>query len=379
MATTGVQGQQVGTINPPQNVGVINPYALAEVKLRKKINWKRIAEPRALLEKTLGTSYQDLFDPKHNSPLYAGLKFDRESRTMQKEEKPAPQALAIDVGATAWADPGDFFEEASEVTDPVQGALGDCYFIAALASVAWARTYVIAQRARATGSTQQEFVDMIELFKQAGAPAERIEVSEKIPLVSPGNIYIYARSSETGEIWPAVYEKAYAKWRTNDAGDQPNYAPLAGGDPVGACTQLTGLTPSYFGTAQMAPNAIWQKVRENCVSMKTFNPMVCWTYSSGDVSPDHVNYDNAHLVANHAYSILGWQFANNKMYLIIRNPWGTWEANLNPEIGTWIAWDAPYYGGKGWWRPIQMATSDGIFALEASAFKKYFAGFGFVK
>lgn len=377
--TSKHEQENVGVINPPQNVGVINPYALAEVKLRKRINWSRVAQPRVLLEQTLGVSYQQLFDPKHNSPLYAGLRFDRESRAMKQDEQQAQQRVAVAAEATVWADPGDFFEEASEVTDPVQGALGDCYFIAALSSVAWARTYTIAQRSRATAQTQQEFVDMVQLFSKPGAPPTNVEVSEKIPLMSPNNLFIYARSMETGEIWPAVYEKAYAKWRTNDAGDKPNYAPLAGGDPVGACSQLTGLTPSYFGTVQLTAEAIWQKVRANSVSMKTFNPMVAWTYPSGDASPDHVKYDNAHLVANHAYSILGWQYANNKMYLIIRNPWGTWEANLNPEIGTWIAWDAPYYGGKGWWRPIQMATSDGIFALEAGAFKKYFAGLGFVK
>lgn len=372
------------TQKAPQNVGVINPYALAEVMMKKRVNWKRIADPRALLEKTLGLPYEKMFDPKNDSPLYAGLVFHRETQSMARAEvkataSPAHRA-AVEVGAApVWADPGDFFEEASEMTDPVQGALGDCYFIAALSSVAWARTYVIAQRSRATGTGQQQCVDMIELFKQGVAQPDRIEVSELLPLNSPGNIFIYARSCEAGEIWPAVYEKAYAKWRTNDAGDKPNYAPIAGGDPVGACFQLTGLTPNYLWNSGLTPDAIWQKVRENSVSMKTFNPMVAWTYPSGDASPDKVNYDNAHLVANHAYSIFGWQYANNKKYLILRNPWGTWEANLNPEIASWVAWDAPYYGGKGWWRPISMATNDGIFALEASAFKKYFAGFGFVK
>jgi len=29
-----------------------------------------------------------------------------------------------------------------------------------------------------------------------------------------------------------------------------------------------------------------------------------------------------------------------------------------------------------WWRPITLKDSDGVFAMEISAFKKYFAGFG---
>lgn len=42
------------------------------------------------------------------------------------------------------------------------------------------------------------------------------------------------------------------------------------------------------------------------MNYKTFNPMVAWTYGSSP-SPE-VNYNNAHLVANHAYSIPGWNY-----------------------------------------------------------------------
>lgn len=62
------------------------------------------------------------------------------------------------------------------------------------------------------------------------------------------------------------------------------------------------------------------------------------------ITPD-VNYSAAHIVANHAYSILGWQYANSQKYIVLRNPWGNYEAILNVENGTWVAWDAPYYGG----------------------------------
>lgn len=364
------------------NVGVINPYALAEVMLGRRVNWNRVTDPQQLLEKTLGMPYEQLFDPKHDSPLYAGLKLDPETLTLERVEIPstakgAHRAL-MDVGATTvWFDPGDFFEEGTELTDPIQGAVGNCYFIAALASVAWARPYVIAQRNRATAVGQQDFVDMIEFCKGAGSKPEKVEVTELLPLNSPGNTFIYARSSEAGEIWPAIYEKAYAKWKTNDPGDKPDIPKTAGGDPVRALAELTGLSPYYQWTSELSAHDIWQKVRANCISMKTFNPMVAWTYGSSP-SPD-VNYGNAHIAANHAYSILGWQYANNQEYIVLRNPWGTYEAALNVTGGTWVAWDQPYYGGQGWWRPIHMATPDGIFALRSDTFQKYFEGFGWVK
>ena len=173
----------------PENIGVSNPYALAEVMLKKKVNWKRV-DSKKLLEKTLGMSYEELFDPKFKSPLYAGLKLSPKTKTLERVEIPSTakgvHRALVDVGATTvWADPGDFFEEAAELTDPVQGAVGNCYFIAALSSVAWARTYVIAQRTRATGTGQQDFVDMIEFLKAYGSSnPKKVEVTELLPLNS---------------------------------------------------------------------------------------------------------------------------------------------------------------------------------------------------
>lgn len=390
----------------PLTVGVINPYALAEVLLKHSVDWAEV-DPHKVLAEVFAMPYAKLFDPINNSPLYAGLVLNRQTMVMEQvppaslevrgvavpgAEADAPlvtdadtepegptvaQAMAAVEATAVWADPGVFFNEAVEVNDAVQGALGDCYFVAALASVAWARTYEIAQRTRATGLRQPEFVDMVPFWDYSGKLA-RVEVTELLPLNPPTNSYIYCRSSEPGEIWPAVYEKAYAKWRTNDTGDRPNYGPLAGGDPVGACAQLTGLKRHYCATASMSAHDIWQTVRGSCLSMKTFNPMVAWTYPTGDKSPDKVNYNNAHLVANHAYSILGWDYRNNREYVILRNPWGGTEATLDTLAGQWSAWDAPYYGGPGWWRPTQMATLDGIFGIAVDTFRKYFAAFGWV-
>jgi hypothetical protein len=344
-----------------ENIGAINPYALVEYKLGRTVNWKRIPEPRKLLEETLGMPYEKLFDPREKSPLFAG----KITKQNGKEVRSKPP---VDVGGLVWADPGEFFDEAAEFFDPVQGAVGDCYLIAALASVAWARPYALAQRTRATGTAQQAFVDMIEFH--SGGKSIPIEVTEKLPLNAPGNTYIYCRSSEPGEIWPAVYEKAYAKWRTNDSGDTPNILAIAGGDPLAACVQLTGLTPYYYSCPAMSADDIWTKVRENSLSRKTMHPMVAWTYCQ---PPAGVHYADANLVGCHAYSILGWNYDNGHKYVVLRNPWGNHEATLNVESGNWVAFDGSF------WRTIALASNDGTFALEAATFKKYFAGFGVAK
>jgi hypothetical protein len=367
-------------IRIPENIGVINPYALAEVQLNKKVKWGEVDVQKTLSE-ALHTPYEQLFDPKFESPLYTGLKLDLKTQMMQKAPlQPAvlgAPALAAGPAAVNWIDPGDFFHVATEMTDPVQGALGDCYYIAALASVAWATTYKIAQRTRHTSMEETAFVDMIEFYGN-GTPTQ-VEVTELLPMNPPANTWIYARSSDPQEIWPAVYEKAYAKWRTHAAGDQPDYNPIAGGDPVGACKQLTGWRPHYRWNSDLTADAIWQYIRQNCISRKTFHPMVAWTYASGDASPDHVNYNNAHLVANHAYSILGWNFANNLRYVVLRNPWGSYEATLNVLGGVWMAYDPPARGKPGFWRSINLGANDGIFALRLETFKSFFSGFGWVE
>ncbi len=367
---------------PNINIGVINPYALAEVILKKRINWANIENPHQLLEKTIGMPYEKLFDPKYNSPLYAGLKYESKTATVSR---PADISTAIGVpkelveaaATITWVyTGGEYFECGTEFTDPVQGAVGDCYFIAALASVAWARPYVISERKCSMGpsKTEKDILDFFEFYN--GGTAEKVEITQSLPMVN--NSFIYARSSEVGELWPALYEKAFGKWKTKDQSDQPDILKIAGGDPVWALSILTNLVPNYRFNNSLSADTIWQTVRANSISCKTFNPMVAWTYPT---APPGVDYNNAHIAASHAYSILGWAFNANQEYIILRNPWGTYESDPKvANIITWVAWDQPYYGDPhGWWRPIDMATNDGIFALSSDTFQKYFQGFGWVK
>ncbi len=273
-----------------------------------------------------------------------------------------------------WADLGRFFNEGTEFFDPVQGAVANCYYIAALSAVAWSKPFQIAQMTRAIGSGQQSFVDMVRFYKpdSGGALDKQIEVTESVPQTSGGN-FIYARSSETDEIWPAVYEKAYAKLKTGTTTDHPDITATAWGDCVWATAQLTGGHRYYYDTASRSDDTLWNLVRANSLSYKTFNPMTAWTYSTGEAADRHLNYSSATIVASHCYTVLGWAYYNNRKYIVLRNPWGNTEATvatLNNNI--WM-YDI------SWWRPINLNIVDGTFAMEAWAFKAYFAGIGVAK
>lgn len=274
-----------------------------------------------------------------------------------------------------WRDAGRFFNEAAEFFDPIQGAVANCYYIAALSAVAWALPYQIKHLTRAIGPNQDQFTNMIRFYKpdSGGQVDKEIEVTDSVPLNSASGQFLYARSSEAGEIWPAVYEKAYAKFKTGIAGDHPDILATAWGDCVRATAELTGGRRFYYVTPDHTADKLWDIVRGNSLSRRTFNPMTAWTYSSGQATDKKIVYGDANIVASHCYTILGWEYRNNRKYIILRNPWGSTEATVQTLNATVQLYDI------SWWRPIALAAVDGTFALEASAFKTYFAGMGVVK
>jgi hypothetical protein len=271
---------------------------------------------------------------------------------------------------TSWSDRGNFFNDVTEYNDPVQGAVGNCYFIAAIAAIAWAAPYTIEHKVRATGTGETDRTNAIQFFTKGGgkdAATRLVEVTDNT-IINASNNPVYCRSNDAGEIWPAVYEKAFAKWITNVNHDKPDISQTAYGDPAKAVAQLTNKTPYYYYTSSRTALELFGIVRENSMSFKTFNPMVAWTYGSGK------DYTGSNIVGNHAYTVLGWSTFNNKNYIILRNPWGVTEPNgLNSYQGLISFFDGSF------WRPINMIGNDGVFALEINAFKYYFAALGVAK
>jgi hypothetical protein len=269
----------------------------------------------------------------------------------------------------SWVDKGTFFNETAEFFDPVQGAVANCYYIAALASVAWATPYQIKHLTRATGQGQDQFTNLIRFYTpdSNGQVDKEIEVTDTVPVNSATGNFIYCRSSESGEIWPAVYEKAFAKWETGTTTDHPDITATGWGDCVYATAQLNGAKRYYYGNDGLSGNELWDLVRSNSMSKRTFNPMTCWTYGS---APEGLSYSDANIVGSHCYSVLGWDYYCGKKYIVLRNPWGSTEATVGTRSGVVTMYDI------SWWRPIELANPDGTFAIEANSFKQYFAGIG---
>src|SRR2546430_5843167 len=103
--------------------------------------------------------------------------------------------------------------------------------------------------------------------------------------------------------------------------------------------------------------------------MASTRPKTSKKSKNGD-SPDHVDYSSAQVVGSHCYTVLGWAYRNCKRWIVLRNPWGYFEATASVLDDTISMYDV------SWWRPIALKNPDGVFAMEIGAFKKYFAGFG---
>jgi hypothetical protein len=249
--------------------------------------------------------------------------------------------------------------------------VANCYYIASLSAIAWATPFRIAHVTRATGVSQPNFNDLIHFYKpdSGGVIDKDIQVTESVPL-NAWNDFIYCRSSEAGETWPAVYEKAFAKLTTGTSTDMPDITQTAWGDCVLATAQLNGGSRHYYNTKDNTADQLWNLLRSNCLSYRTFNPMTAWTYSTADAAKDNVDYSSANVVGSHCYTVLGWAYRNCRRWIVLRNPWGNTEASVSVLDATITMYDV------SWWRPITLKTVDGVFAMEISAFKKYFAGFG---
>jgi Calpain family cysteine protease len=352
--------------------GARNPFAYAEHKLKENVNWHSLGQPdkKRKLEEAFEMPYEELFDPKNKSPLF-----------VQIDEQTGDMRPCIAIPNLTWGpNPGgsNYTVGTRAFTDPVQGILPDCYLIAALSSLAFLNlipgkqppySYTFYYPPAVEGGTPT--VDNIP-----------VPVTNNVPL--DGGTYRYSTSRDTGEIWIAMYEKAFARWINRRAGtdnDTPDYTKICSGDPVVALINLSGLKSFRFLTKNFAADGttIYDKINTVCKTVAfggvyyriTDRSMVAYTYDPR-IEPQPITYSDATIVGNHSYTVLGVHTIGAEKYIVMRNPWGQLDPNpTNLPAGALAT--------GPWYRVADLASSsDAIFALKAKVFRDYFKGFGWV-
>ncbi|KQC04894.1 MAG: hypothetical protein APR53_02565 [Methanoculleus sp. SDB] len=277
--------------------------------------------------------------------------------------------------AFAWQKPAGVFSNGPimSFSEPVQGVLKDCHFIAALSSHAWTSL----MRPSLCGNDGECNLYSFSFYPYSPdspyrSPAQNVEVSERVWLND--SQYWGARSSDPQEYWPAVYEKAYAAFRLEQNTDTPDMNVLnTTGNPVISLVHLLGKTPVFVTNAGLSADAVFGKILQKTRGFKTTLPMAAWTYESENQAPAPVTYDTDALVANHSYSILGiFNPPTGGHYIVLRNTFGTGAEEPDDGIahGVW-----KYEGNPA---GINLDIADGIFALEKTLFHDYFEAFGYV-
>ncbi|KIM33740.1 hypothetical protein M408DRAFT_325348 [Serendipita vermifera MAFF 305830] len=298
---------------------------------------------------------------------------------LQGLAKPDDEALnpADVMRVTDIFDNPQFFIDGASSSDVVQGALGDCWFLSAIANVSSVPGLIekiCVARDEAVGVygfiffRDAVWVDVIiddQLFVEVPKYESLTPDEQKLYHHDPdlyysvarkGSKILYFASSRTeGETWVPLIEKAYAKLHGN-------YAYISGGKAMEGIEDLTGgVCYSLPLVDILDPNKLWEELSQPNRSI-----LYGCALQGLDNERSLNTANRVHgLVTGHAYTVLHAKEYNGKRFVVVRNPWGTGEWK-----GRWSD------GSKEWtkeWLPALSVLdhsfgNDGQFIMEYSDF-----------
>ncbi|GLB43254.1 putative peptidase C2 family protein [Lyophyllum shimeji] len=271
-----------------------------------------------------------------------------------------------------------FFINGADSNDIVQGALGDCWFLSALATMSTAKGLVekfcvardeqigvygfifFRDTAWVTVIIDDLLFTSIPKFEELNHAEKQLyhhdkETYNKSARKSGKSLY-FAKSGTNGETWVPLIEKAYAKLHGN-------YAALSGGEAGEAIEDLTGGVTSFIFTKDILDiDKFWNEELLRANQDRLFG--CAFDNLDSTRSGDAFATVNG-LMGGHAYSVLRAVEYKGKRFVVIRNPWGRTE------------WTGPWSdGSKEWtpeWLPALQALGhsfgdDGEFIMEYKDF-----------
>jgi hypothetical protein len=258
---------------------------------------------------------------------------------------PDPKPLNSDDGRYALERyTGPLFIDGPDPGDVRQGAIGNCYFPAAMAAIAHTDADAIKNMIKENGDGTYTVTFFDNLYRN---PPTKKEVTIDGDLYSRswgGPIYGSSLGGSTTkdkmELWYPLIEKAYAQWKGS-------YESIGNGGISGdVMAAVLGKDDRYTSLGWASPDDVFKKIKEAETNK--------WPATAGTHGKDRADiYTNTGVYANHAYSVLGAVEENGVKYVKLRNPWGQSE---------------PGYDGK----------NDGFFKLELDKFMKLYSSIAIV-
>jgi len=226
-----------------------------------------------------------------------------------------------------------------DASDLMQGSLGNCWFVAAVAALA---EYPLEVESLFSGSSHTSGRYVVRLHDAHGR-AHEVIVDEYVP-VYPSRIQGWEHlqhaplfAKPNGEIWPLLLEKAAAKL-------MGSYGAMSGGTECAAFRMLTGeveqemwkrsfheacwkqwlLDPGSMGTYKRRSSAPSSSDDELWSTMATYCNSLNYLIAAS-IRADGERRRRDGLVEGHAYTILCLTELDDVRLIKLRNPWGAVE------------------------------------------------------
>ncbi|XP_073483690.1 calpain-9 isoform X2 [Aquarana catesbeiana] len=289
-----------------------------------------------------GTLFEDIDFPAHDSSLFYS-------------EKPnipfvwkRPKEIVKDP---------EFILGGASRTDVRQGDLGDCWLLAAIASLTLNEKLLY----RVVPPDQSFVSGYAGIFHfQFWQHNEWVDIVIDDRLPTFRNRLVFLHSADLNEFWSALIEKAYAKLNGS-------YEALKGGSTIEAMEDFTGGVSEMYEN-KSAPSNYFEIMDK---ALKRGSMLGCSIDITSSAETEAKTPQG--LVKGHAYSITGLDVVNyrgQKVQLIrVRNPWGQveWNGAWSDNSPEWSSIDPAERK-----RLCQTSLDDGEFWMKMEDFKRYF-------